>query len=129
DITASVDPAFSAAHPVTGEIGQGLGNMAIGLGSKLADIPLRMRQLYGAITGGPSLDPEVQAKRAIDQPVLQTYGGQIGRNLPAAAASAAAGPSVPLSALYAAIAGSTVPTTSQDPGGNLGSTALNIGVP
>jgi hypothetical protein len=129
EITTPYDTQLGATSPVDAEIKQGLGNMAIGAGKFVTDAGLRLRQLYNAITGGPSLDSEIAAKRSTDAPISNTYGGMIGEGaVPAALAPVVAGPSIAGAALYGGVVGALQPTTANDQFGSLGATALNTGV-
>jgi len=126
--TTPYDSALGATHPVTAEIAQGLGNARIGIGAMYTDVGQRLHQLYNFIRGGPSMDAEIQEKRAMDQQINSTYGGSIGRAAAVAPGAVLTGPAVGANALYGGILGALQPTTSTDLGGNLGSTALNTGV-
>src|ERR1700687_4355370 len=83
------------AHPVTGEIGNFLQNAAIGAGKFYTDAGLATRQMYANLMdriNGPTLsslvtgqsrssalEQEAAEKRAIDAPVMGTWGGKVGQ--------------------------------------------------
>jgi hypothetical protein len=79
------------------------------------------------ITGGPSMDADIQEKRGTDRAINSTYGGMAGRAGAVAPAAVLAGPSVGANALLGGTIGALQPTTSTDlyGTGNAAATAAN----
>lgn len=122
-------------YPLGRELADLGANLATGLGSFWPTIGLRLRQGYNAITGGPSLAPEVQEKRKYDAPLMSTVGGKIGTALPYAALTAVApGAGTLYGAIgYGALTGLAQPTvnaseTLWNTGGGAAAGAVGYGI-
>jgi hypothetical protein len=117
--------ALAGQSPVSGNtFGE---NVDIGAGQAFTNAGQRLHQLYNAITGGPSLDAEIAAKRTMDAPINATGGGKFGGAVAAAPAAFLTG-GLGGAALYGASLGALQPTMSTDRGGTLGATAINTGL-
>lgn len=126
--TAPYNQALGATYPVSAEIEQGIGNARIGVGKLYTDVGLRLHQLYNAITGGPSLDQDIEEKRARDQQISSTFGGKAGEVVGAAPLGVISGPSVAGGAALGGILGFLQPTTSHDYFGSLGASVINTAI-
>src|SRR5579859_232279 len=112
-ITGSQSPP-NPQYPVGNELADFAANAWTGIGSFWPNLGLRARQAYNAVTGGPSLAPEVAETRKLDEPLMSTVGGKVGSVLPyAGLMSVAPGAGTMAGAVgYGALSGAAQPTVS-----------------